>query len=148
MEVAYVMSKRATCQRLSVGAVITRKHRIVSCGWNGVPPGHPHCQGNECPGRFGCELTTHAEVNAINYIPSIKCKPLDMYVTDSPCERCFELIKKDHRIHRLFFSTPYRINEHLKDSGKHIYRITPSGYITDWRTGEAVDPEALEARGW
>ena len=139
MEVAYVMSKRATCQRLSVGAVITHKHRIVSCGWNGAPPGEPHCSGNDCPGKFGCQLTLHAEINAIRYIPSRRMTGLDLYITDSPCEECLRYIEVDNRVSRIFFSTPYRLSDHLKTSKLQVYRITPSGYITDWKTGDAPE---------
>lgn len=143
MEIAHVVAKRATCQRLSVGAVIVRERSILSIGYNGVKAGQPHCLGNDCPGRLSCDLTIHAEINAIHHLPSGTKGSLDLYVTDSPCEHCYNYIRFDDRIDRIFFGTPYRLNEHLvnNDFGPEIYRVTPSGYITDWRTRLLVEVE-------
>ena len=147
MEMAQTVAKRSTCMRLNVGAVIVKDRRIVSIGYNGVAPGKPHCQGNECPGRVGgCTLTTHAEINAINYLPKGIGSNLDIYVTDSPCPNCYDAIARDLRFNRLFFSTPYRITDHLENSlfeeTLSVYRITPAGYVMDWNTGELVDVES------
>ena len=46
MDIAGVMSSRSTCDRASVGAVIARDGRILSTGYNGAPPGLPHCEEN------------------------------------------------------------------------------------------------------
>ena len=151
MEIAGVVAKRATCQRLSVGAVLVRERSIVSVGYNGVPAGHEHCRGNDCPGRLSCDLTVHAEDNALAHLPAGTTGPLDMYVTDSPCERCYMHLLHDGRVRRIFFQTPYRIAGHLTTdfeftNGKsykcpEVYRITSSGYITNWRTKELVEVE-------
>jgi dCMP deaminase len=155
MDIAHVVAKRATCMRLSVGAVIVQGRSIVAIGYNGVPAGHAHCAGNDCPGKFKCDLTTHAEINALNHVP--KDLPwhlnFDLYVTDSPCRECYERMIDDGRVRRIFFGTPYRITEHLEGHVRsytndvewmpdepHCFRITPSGYIMDWRTKELVDP--------
>lgn len=144
MEMAHTAAKRATCMRLSVGAVIVKGRSIVAIGYNGVPAGHEHCRGNECPGKYRCELTIHAEKNAIDHLPPGIEGPLDLYVTDSPCEICYNDLRRDGRIRRIFFGTPYRITAHLEFKVPHasspeIYRITPSGYVMDWRTKELVD---------
>lgn len=143
MEVALVIAKRATCMRLSVGAIITKNNRIVSCGWNGVPKGEPHCRGNDCPGKYSCKLTIHAELNALSHLPDGVTGPLDLYVTDSPCSQCYQDILGDGRVSRIFFSTAYRVTHHLDTiplwSAPEVYRITPSGYIMDWRTKEVVE---------
>jgi dCMP deaminase len=146
MDIARTVSKRATCQRLSVGAVLVKDRSIVSIGYNGAPAGEEHCLGNECPGKYKCELTIHAEANAIDHLPTnIDWIGLDLYVTDSPCEECYQQILEFGGIERIFFGTPYRINEHLTHPrpggyiAPRIYRITPSGYVMDWRTKELVD---------
>lgn len=148
MDIAHVVAKRATCMRLSVGAVIVKDRSIVSIGYNGVPAGAPHCAGNACPGRFNCQETTHAEINAIRHLPAGTEGPLDLYVTDSPCVHCYDRIKSGLKIKRIFFGTPYRISEHLDSPidnelfqtlAPEVYRITPSGYVMDWRTKELVD---------
>jgi dCMP deaminase len=40
---ALVMSKRGTCSRGQVGVVVAYGGRILSTGYNGAPPGMPHC---------------------------------------------------------------------------------------------------------
>src|SRR5215831_10652027 len=72
MQTAEVWSRRSTCMRRNVGAVIAVNDRIVSVGYNGAPPGEPHCDGKTCipPGCIGCARAVHAEINAIKYLPS------------------------------------------------------------------------------
>jgi deoxycytidylate deaminase len=43
MQIARDVATRATCLRRHVGAVIVRDRRILSTGYNGSPPGMPHC---------------------------------------------------------------------------------------------------------
>lgn len=147
MDIAHVVAKRATCMRLSVGAVLVSGRSIVSIGYNGVPSGHPHCAGNDCPGRYRCTETRHAEMNAMDHLPIglPAHMKLDLYVTDSPCEACWNELRKSERIQRIFFSTPYRITDHLEMKIPHlryaigVYRITSSGYVMNWRTKELVE---------
>jgi dCMP deaminase len=143
MEIAHVVSKRSTCFRLNVGAVVVVQNRIVSIGYNGAPPGKPHCTGNSCPGRNGCHETIHAEVNAIDYVPPSMFGNLkDFYVTDSPCADCMRYIGV-RCVSRLFFDRLYRKSDHLEKYAHlfpgGIYQVTPSGYVIDWATKEIVD---------
>jgi len=141
MEVAQVVAKRSTCYRLNVGAVVVVCNRIVSIGYNGSPPGEPHCAGNECPGRHGCKIALHAEMNALAYVPIGLEHPRDLYVTDSPCELCAAQLAP-RGVARVFFANPYRITDHLNvlpARGVETYRITPAGYIMNWTTGEVVE---------
>lgn len=46
MEIAQVVSLRGTCDRKQVGAVLAREGRVLSVGYNGAPPGLPHCESN------------------------------------------------------------------------------------------------------
>jgi dCMP deaminase len=141
MEIAQVVAKRSTCMRLNVGAVLVEGRSIVSIGYNGAPAGQPHCGGNQCPGKHFCQVTDHAEENALKHLPAeFDGSNLDLYVTDSPCASCTALILHDGRVSRIFFETPYRINEHLKDLiGIEVYKVTPAGYVMNWSTGELVD---------
>ena len=43
MLMALAASYRGTCSRLQVGAVIVKDNHVVSMGYNGSPPGAPHC---------------------------------------------------------------------------------------------------------
>ena len=143
MEVAQVFAKRSTCARLAVGAVVVADRSIVAAGYNGSAAGEPHCTGKHCtpPGQ-GCQRALHAELNALSRIPtSVLGSPLDIYVTDSPCAHCYELIVEPmYHIRSLYFANLYRINQHLLDHSElSIFRLTPSGYVIDYRTGELVE---------
>lgn len=143
MEIAHVVSKRSTCFRLNVGAVVVVQNRIVSIGYNGAPPGAPHCTGNLCPGKNSCHETIHAEVNALDYVPpSLWGSIKDLYVTDSPCRNCLEYVGSRY-VSRLFFDRLYRHHDHLLEYPQFfpggIYQVTPSGYVIDWRTKEIID---------
>ena len=48
MSVAQLISRRATCTRGHIGAVIVRDHSILSTGYNGAPSGLPHCNDSNC----------------------------------------------------------------------------------------------------
>jgi len=148
MEMAKVVAKRATCFRLNVGAVVVHDNRIVSIGYNGSPPGEPHCTGHTCAGAAQCRQTIHAEVNALGYISNTYDGnvDLDLYVTDSPCVDCANHILADSRVHRVFFATPYRVLTGLDiliGEGIEVYRVLPAGYVIDWATQQLVDEGTL-----
>ncbi|TXH51689.1 MAG: hypothetical protein E6Q97_18045 [Desulfurellales bacterium] len=97
LDLAQVLSRRATCPKLSVGCVLTDiKGRIVGTGYNGVPQGLPHCTDCDCggakapPGSDTC-IAVHAEQNAI-----MRCTDVDVvhavYVTHAPCLRCTKML--------------------------------------------------------
>lgn len=132
LAIAREISKRSTCMRLAVGAiVVVRGNIVVSEGYVGHKPGQDHCQGNDCPGRFGCILTTHAEVNALNRVPSeFVDLEKDLYCTHSPCPQCAGLFAP-HKVRRLFYEQEYR-NANIKQLltlGIEVYRVTAAGYI-------------------
>ena len=145
MEIAQAVARRSTCMRLNVGAVIVQGRSIVSIGYNGAPSGAPHCLGNSCPGKLSCRETIHAEDNALRHLPVLNYHDngtLDLYVTDSPCVSCFMKIQQTEVVRRIFFATPYRVNDHLKGiEGIDVYRVLPAGYVLDWNTQELVDVE-------
>ena len=66
MNIAREVASRSTCPRASVGAVIVKNRRILSTGYNGAPPGEPHCSEVGCLIENNhCERTIHAETNAV-----------------------------------------------------------------------------------
>lgn len=96
MEIAYVVAKRATCNRKHVGAVIVNDKRIVSTGYNGSPAGMPHCDDvghlmKEIDGRQSCVRTLHAESNALDDAGR-KARGGQIYVTVTPCLDCAKRI--------------------------------------------------------
>lgn len=49
MKLAKLVAENSPCVRRKVGCVITNKdHRVISCGYNGNIPGHPHCTKETC----------------------------------------------------------------------------------------------------
>ena len=92
LAIAQRLSWLSTCDRKQVGAVITREGRCVSWGFNGAPPGMPHCQhlGDVLP----CTNATHAEANALAFAArsGISTDGGTLYVTLSPCEVCARLL--------------------------------------------------------
>lgn len=114
LQMAEVLSQLGTCDRKRVGAVITIDGRAVSWGYNGAPPGLPHCVENahghtfttngmtdaevvglgEIISEEGCRNATHAEANAIAFAAKqgISTDGATLYVTVSPCDVCARLI--------------------------------------------------------
>jgi dCMP deaminase len=94
---------RSTCKRRQVGAVIARDNRILTTGYNGAPPGFPHCEDIGClreqrgvPSGERHELcmAIHAEQNAIIQAAKqgICIDKATLYVTNHPCCICAKMI--------------------------------------------------------
>lgn len=95
MELAQVVAKRSTCNRRSVGAVLVRDKRILTTGYNGSPPGQPHCHDVGCLMLDGhCVRAIHAEQNAIiqGALHGIDLRGSTCYVTSSPCVHCSKML--------------------------------------------------------
>lgn len=141
MDMAHIAAKRATCQRLNVGAVVVRGINLLSIGYNGAKSGEEHCTGERCSGWIGgCKRAIHAEINALSRIPEgVRSTNLELYCTDSPCADCWSKIEQDGRVFRVYFSTPYRIMDHLMvPSPVELYRVLPSGAVIDWRNNKMI----------
>ena len=143
MEIAHVLAKRSTCPRLNVGAVVVVNSRIVSVGYNGAPPGEPHCTEAGCLCEDGgCRRTVHAEINALNYVPdSVRGSESSLYVTDSPCMACARAISEHNDILWLYYGQPYRDTApliYLIAMGVEVFRVVPSGYTISEATGQVI----------
>ena len=103
MEIANVIKKRSTCIRRQIGAVIVKDNRILTTGYNGVPPKMKHCNEAGClreklhvPSGQRHELcrALHAEQNAV--IQAAKNGiPIDgstIYITAQPCIICAKIL--------------------------------------------------------
>ncbi|MFB5190471.1 deoxycytidylate deaminase [Alicyclobacillus fastidiosus] len=90
-----VVAQRATCNRRKVGAVIVRNKRILTTGYNGSPPGMPHCTDVGCWEVEGhCIRTIHAEQNAIAQaaLHGVSTDGSTIYITAAPCVNCAKLL--------------------------------------------------------
>jgi len=96
LDIAHIMSRRATCVKLSVGCVLTDVDGIVvGTGYNGVPRGCRHCIEVPCPGATapkGADLceAVHAEENAL--LSPEAHRAFTCYVTHAPCMRCTKVL--------------------------------------------------------
>ncbi|MBI5726914.1 MAG: cytidine/deoxycytidylate deaminase family protein [Ignavibacteriales bacterium] len=91
LKVAMLVSERATCPRMHCGCVLVRDKKILATGYNGSPPGEPHCEDEGC--RLvdnHCIRTIHAEMNAILQcsVHGVSTKGASAYVTNMPCTNC------------------------------------------------------------
>ena len=101
MLIAEATSLRSTCSRARVGAVIVRENRIISGGYNGAPPGQPHCQEVGCTMEDGhCQSSIHAEVNAVVHSQQ-NLRGADIYIWkdntgsqgSGPCRECTKVLR-------------------------------------------------------
>ena len=101
MEIAKVVSRRSVCLRRHVGAVIVKQnHAILSTGYNGTPPGEPHCktclrQELGLASGENQELckALHAEQNALLFAESRQALVgSSIYVTCPPCTSCDKIL--------------------------------------------------------
>ena len=103
LEMAQLVSKRSTCLRRHVGAVLVRDKKILTTGYNGAPSGLAHCLDIGClrdklriPSGQRHELCRglHAEQNAIIQasLHGISVEGGTLYVTDHPCIICAKML--------------------------------------------------------
>ena len=101
--IARLVSKRSTCTRRKVGAVIVRDKRVLATGYNGAPTGLSHCAETGCirekmgvPSGQRHELCRglHAEQNAIIQAAyhGISIKGSTLFCTTLPCSICFKML--------------------------------------------------------
>jgi dCMP deaminase len=116
MAMASDLSVMSLATRAKVGALIVKKGRIVSSGWNGMPSGFPNeLLESMIDGKVVTNpLVLHAESNAI-----LKCaasgnstKGASLYVTMSPCPDCAKLIIQSG-IEKVYYRDQYRLTEGL-----------------------------------
>ena len=103
MEMAHLVSKRATCLRRKVGAVLVKDKRILATGYNGAPSGLKHCIDIGClreklkiPSGQRHELCRglHAEQNVILQaaLHRVGTKASTLYITNQPCVICAKML--------------------------------------------------------
>lgn len=114
-EIAESLRKRSTCLRGKVGCIAVRDKRIIAMGYNGSPPGMPHCFELGCDMEennhvAGCQRTIHAEANLIAFSAKhgIELQGAALWCTHGPCLKCAQLIVAAGLVEDNFI-TPYRL---------------------------------------
>ena len=103
LEIASLVSKRSTCLRRKVGALVVKDRRILATGYNGTPSGIKHCSQTGClrekmkiPSGERHELCRglHAEQNVLLQasLHGVSLKGSTIYVTNQPCIICAKMI--------------------------------------------------------
>jgi len=103
IEMAFVASKRSTCLRRKVGALMVKDRRILTTGYNGAPKGLAHCDKVGCvrekmdiPSGQRHELCRgiHAEQNAIIQaaVHGVSIAGAACYITHQPCVVCAKML--------------------------------------------------------
>ena len=102
MMIAEDVSRRSTCLRRKVGAILVVQRRILATGYNGAPSGVPHCSETGClreqmavPSGQRHELCRglHAEQNAIIQAAKhgARIDGATLYTTHHPCSICAKM---------------------------------------------------------
>ena len=126
MEIAEVVAKQSYAERLKVGAVAVRDHRILGASYNGTPPG----MSNVCEemyedleyvptesGDMYIRVTKqrtnanviHAEMNLIYKLArdGESGNGADLFITCSPCFECAKAIMSVG-FRKVYYRTQYR----------------------------------------
>lgn len=103
LDIARLVSRRSTCLRRQVGAVLVKERRLLTTGYNGAPGGLIHCAEAGClrerlgvPSGERHELCRglHAEQNAIIQaaIHGVSIAGATLYCTHQPCVVCAKML--------------------------------------------------------
>lgn len=136
MEIARIISKRSTCIRRNVGAVVVKDKRILSTGYNGAPIGLRHCIDSDClrqslhiaPGeRHELCRGLHAEQNAIIQAAyhGVCINGADIYSTCLPCSICMKMIINSG-IQKVFYIEGYPdelSEDFVRESGMVLKKV-------------------------
>ncbi len=136
IEMAFLVSKRSTCLRRAVGAVIVRDNQILSTGYNGAPKLVRHCSQTGClrqtmniPSGERHELCrgVHAEQNAIIQaaVNGTSIKGATLYCTTQPCIICTKMIINSE-INNIYIAERYpdiMAQEMLQEAGVSLIMV-------------------------
>lgn len=117
MNSAIQAKERATCNRLSVGAVLVRDDVEIARGYNGSPRNIAHCPNdNEHQLIATCRNVVHAELNAILNAAKHgqRTDGATLYVTHSPCVECAKAII-NAGIVEVIWEKDYKLDVHALD---------------------------------
>ena len=103
LSIAKLVSKRSTCLRREVGAVLVKEKRILATGYNGAPSLIEHCDEAGClrekmkilPGqRHELCRGLHAEQNALLQaaLHGVSVEGAKIYTTVQPCIICAKML--------------------------------------------------------
>lgn len=110
LQLSDLVSTRATCQRLKVGAILVKDRKIISTGYCGAPRGLPDCYESGCLIKDNhCVRTIHAEINAVVQAAyhGISTDGATIYTNWLPCYNCAKTLI-NAGIEKIVFRRIYR----------------------------------------
>ena len=136
MDMAKLASRRSSCLRRAVGAVLVKERRLLATGYNGVPTGVTHCEVTGClreklnvPSGERHELCRglHAEQNAILQaaLHGVSIKESSLYCTNLPCIICAKMLI-NAGVRRIVYLDGYAdvlAGEMLEEVGMELVRM-------------------------
>jgi len=136
MDIVRLVSRRSTCLRRSVGAVLVKDKRILATGYNGAPSGLRHCVEVGClrekmhvssGERHELCRGLHAEQNAIiqSALHGVSLQGATLYSTNHPCVICAKMII-NAGIVSVFYIEGYRdkmAEDLMKEAGIKVIRV-------------------------
>lgn len=130
MDVAKRFADLSSARRLHVGAIIVKDDRIISIGYNGMPPGWSNiCEDMLEDGTTKTKPEViHAEANAIAKLAKSteSGKDATMFLTHAPCIDCAKQIFTAG-IQTVYYERDYRSNDGLKflsDCGVEVIKTS------------------------
>lgn len=104
----------STCAKRQYAAVIIAPNkRVIGFGYNGSPPGMPHCNEGHCPrlhedskngSNYDNCISQHAEAGALLWSDSSMRQGSTLIVNGPPCMGCAKLIASSG-VSRVVYST-------------------------------------------
>jgi dCMP deaminase len=136
MDMAKLASRRSSCLRRAVGAVLVKDRRLLATGYNGVPSGVTHCEVAGClreklsvPSGERHELCRglHAEQNAIIQAAfhGVSIREAVLYCTNLPCIICTKMLI-NAGVRRIVYLEGYAdplTEEMLREVGMELVRL-------------------------
>ncbi|MDR1611313.1 MAG: CMP deaminase [Planctomycetota bacterium] len=156
--VAKLISTRSTCNSRPTGAILVKDRHILATGYNGSPPGSPHCLGNFnadgtpfCYSRhmgsgegdkYNYCRSSHAEANAVAQAArlGIAVEGASVYATLAPCYMCTKLLAAA-RISAVYFEHDYQSADRKRD--QHWESIFRESGIAVWER-VTLGPDCLD----
>ena len=113
MGLAASLARRATCERLRVGTVITTTdfRKVLAVGYNGNASGLPNRCDSPEPGSCGC---LHSEENAIINCDTPRATAKVVFVTHLPCPACAKRIINLGGVTHVHYGQPYRVTRAME----------------------------------
>ena len=126
MAIVKIVASRGTCDRLYAGSVLVKDNRIIATGYNGSPPGLPHCNDvGHLLEEGHCVRTIHGEHNSLLQaarLSSTSTEGSTMYTKYSPCIHCAKYVIACG-VKRVVIGKVYRnpsALDMLKEAGVHV----------------------------